>query len=68
MKLNDYFFKKRITAVEFANQHKISKTAIYRFIKGGRPSFTMCRKIEQITEGEVTVEDLLNKKKVRKDI
>ena len=59
MKLRDYFKKKRIDPVAFAVESGISVTSIYRYMKGRKPHRKTAYKIEELTGGEVTVEDLL---------
>ena len=59
MKLKDYFIKSRVTPTEFAENHDISVTSIYKYLRGKKPRFETARKIEKWTNGQVTVEDLI---------
>lgn len=59
MKLKEYFIKERINPVAFSLESEISVTTIYRYLSGGRPHFKNACKIEKITLGKVTVEELL---------
>lgn len=59
MKLKEYFEKERIDPVAFAVKGGISVTSIYRYMKGKRPHRKTACKIEEMTHGKVSVEDLL---------
>lgn len=59
MKLKEYLEKERIDPVLFAVTGGISVTSIYRYMRGGRPHRKTACKIEQMTQGKVSVEDLL---------
>lgn len=58
MKLKDYLLKNRIEPEEFAKQSDLSKSSIYAYLRGRTPHRKTARIIENITNGQVTVEDL----------
>lgn len=58
MKLKEYFEKNHIDPVAFAVQAGISVTSIYRYMRGTKPTVRLATKIEQLTEGKVTLKDL----------
>lgn len=59
MKLKEYFDKERINPLAFALQVDVGITSIYRYMNGGRPNKKTAYRIEKLTKGQVTVEDLL---------
>lgn len=61
MKLIDYIIKNDFSVVKFAKMNKLSYCAIYKYIKGHRPTIRNAHKIVKITNNEVTLEDLLGK-------
>ncbi len=60
MNLKEYFEKQRIDPVLFAVQCGVSVTSIYRYMRGGRPHRKTAYRIERMTGGKVTVENLLS--------
>lgn len=58
MKLKDYLNEERIHPAYFAVTNGISITSIYRYLKGERPQFSTACKIEKVTNGKVTVEEM----------
>jgi predicted transcriptional regulator len=59
MKLSDYLLKHRIAAIDFAVKNRIGLTSLYRYLKGQRPLKKIAFKLERITNGEVSAEELL---------
>lgn len=58
MKLQDYLRKNRITELEFAAKSKISLATIYKACKGHRIYFSTALKIEDASNGEVSIKEL----------
>ena len=60
MKLRDYLHKKRISQIDFAKIIGISETQLSRWLGGSRiPSRKNALKIEEVTEGKVSANELL---------
>lgn len=58
--MKDYLFKYDISVKQFAGKLGISTSYLYQLIRRERkPSIELAHKIEEITEGEVKVEQLL---------
>lgn len=54
--VKEYLFKKDITIKEFANLIGISTSYLYQLLRGERkPSLELAHKIEEVTEGEISV-------------
>jgi len=60
MKLKKYLLKYRIEPDEFAVNANISISSIYRYLSGKKMHLRTAKHIEKLTEGEVSVEELLN--------
>jgi predicted transcriptional regulator len=65
MNLRDYLYEHRIDPVAFAYATNISISSLYRYMGGHCPHLRIAIKIEQATDGHVTVEELMKNKKVR---
>lgn len=61
MNLKQYLEKNKINADEFAVKHGFGIASVYRYLRGKRPNFKVARKIEEVTEGKVTIEELRGK-------
>lgn len=59
MKLKDYLIKKRISKERFAVECEIGIATVYRHLSGKNCGYRIAKKIEEFTNGEVTVEDLI---------
>ncbi len=60
MDLREYLFRKRMTTKEFAEKLEYSRTHLTLILNGkSRPSKRLAKDIERLTDGEVTVADLL---------
>lgn len=58
MKLENYLDKKKINQSSFAQMIGVSRTHANKMIKGRRtPSFKLAKKIQEVTEGLVTIDD-----------
>lgn len=61
MKLRDYLYHNRITITEFAQVLDYSRGHLTSVVNGKlRPSKKLARQIEKNTNGQVTVQELLN--------
>lgn len=61
MKLSEYLKKYGLTHKEFAEKVGIARTQITRIInKTKNPSAHLMKTIEEVTNGEVTMQDLFN--------
>lgn len=66
MKLKKWLLKEKISAKQFATLIPANHIYLYRIINhtGDRnPSYRFAKKIEKLTNGEVTVEELIQCKK-----
>jgi len=64
MKLDEYIFRKKVSYVELAEKLGCSRNHLNRVGLGRiKPGIFLAKAIEQITEGEVTSEELLECKK-----
>lgn len=63
MKLNEYLSKYRINPVEFAVRCKVSPASVYLYLKGRKPHQKIAERIEQESDGLVTVSELRGKDK-----
>lgn len=62
MDLREYLFRKRITVKDFAEKIDYSRTHMSEIVNMKRkPTKKLARAIEKATNGEVTVEELLEK-------
>lgn len=60
MELKDYFEMKEIKVKEFAALVGCPMNAIYCYLKGQKvKEYDRAKKIEKLTNGQVTVEDLM---------
>jgi transcriptional regulator with XRE-family HTH domain len=60
MELREYLFKHRKTQVEMAKQLGVSVNHFSQLVRHKRhPSIALAIKIEELTEGEVTKEELI---------
>lgn len=60
MDLRTYLFQKRISIADFSRQLKCSRDHLSRIVNGKlKPSARLAEDIEQATDGEVTVKELL---------
>lgn len=58
--IKEYLFRNNLTVKEFAFQLKISNSYLYQLINGDRkPSLKLALKIEECTQGDVDVKQLL---------
>lgn len=57
MTLKDYLHKKNISMQSFAKKVKISRQMVHNYTNGKYPSLKVAWRIEQITEGQVTMYD-----------
>ena len=63
MKLQNWLEEKRLSKTEFAKRIGITRHALYLYLKGKRqPRLDIALRIERVTNGEVTVEDLIPRK------
>jgi|GEM_PF-2483842 len=63
MQLKDYLHIKNITLTSFAQRLEISRQHLDKIVNRGlHPSKLLARYIEQITEGHVTVAELMGEK------
>lgn len=64
MDLRTYLFQKRRSIADFSRQLKCSRDHLSRIINGKlKPSQRLAEDIEQLTDGEVTVQELLGSEK-----
>jgi len=64
MDLREYVFRKRTTYDELCKKVGCSRNHLNRVGTGGKiPSLVLAKVIEMVTEGEVTVAELLNPNK-----
>jgi transcriptional regulator with XRE-family HTH domain len=64
MKLKEYLTINRMTVTEFANLSSVSRASIFLYVSGKRkPSLISARKIEKITNGIVSVDELMTPSK-----
>ena len=69
MDLREYLFRKRLTVKEFSETLDYTRTHLSQIINGNRrPSKRLAKAIEELTEGEVTIHELLKKKNKKKDL
>lgn len=67
MRLKEYLSKYRINPVEFAVRCQVSPASIYLYLKGRKPHQKIAEKIENQSDGLVTVLELRGKdKRVKK--
>jgi transcriptional regulator with XRE-family HTH domain len=67
MNLRDYLYLKRMSVTEFSKLVDHSRNYISMIINGKHiPSKKLAKNIERITEGQVTIEELLKGKKGKK--
>lgn len=59
MRLETYLIKNGIPPIEFAVKAGTSLMTIYRYINGKRPNLRNAKIIETLTNGEVSIEDLI---------
>lgn len=60
MDLRTYLFHKRMSIAEFSRQLKCNRDHLSRIVNGKlKPSQRLAKDIEQLTEGEVTIKELL---------
>jgi transcriptional regulator with XRE-family HTH domain len=60
MDLDEYLFRKRISQTEFAHALGISRNHLGEILRGRRnPSIKLAKKIEELTNGEVSKEEAL---------
>lgn len=58
--MKDYLFRKNLSVKQLAADLEISPSYLYQLVRGERkPSLELAKKIETITDGEVTVGRLL---------
>lgn len=61
MLLKDFLEKYGVKKKAFANSVGISTTNLWKILKGmGKPSLRTAQKIQEVTEGKVTIKELLN--------
>lgn len=66
MNLREYLFRNEMTKTEFAKRIGTHRNTLYLIIKGKvNPSLPMAKKIEEVTNGEVQMEDLLKNPKTK---
>lgn len=59
--IKEYLFRNNLTVKEFAFQLKISTSYLYQLISGDRkPSLKLAQKIEECTQGEIDINQLLS--------
>ncbi len=59
--MKEYLFRNNLTVKEFAFHLGISASYLYQLIKGERkPSLKLAQRIEEYTEGEVDLNQLIN--------
>ena len=59
MDLRTYLFMNRIEYKDFAEKLGITRQCIWKYCNGGWPQPKIAKRIEEITEGEITAEQLL---------
>jgi transcriptional regulator with XRE-family HTH domain len=60
MDLDEYLFRKRVSQTEFAKELGISRNHLGEILRGRRsPSVKLAKKIEELSQGEVTKEEAL---------
>lgn len=59
MKLQDYIDSYGIKKTVLARILKVHRGTIYRICSGNTPNLRLAKKIQTVTRGEVTVQDLL---------
>lgn len=60
MDLDEYLFRKRVSQTEFAKELGISRNHLGEILRGRRsPSVKLAKKIEELSQGEVTKEEVL---------
>lgn len=58
MNLKEYLYTNYIDPMTFAVSVDISLSAVYRYMRGGRPHLKTALRIERATKGKVTAKDL----------
>jgi len=58
MELKDYLKKHNLNAYNLAAMLKLSHVTVYNWLKGVRPHKRLAKKVEHLTKGEVSLEDL----------
>ena len=58
MNLKEYIERNYIPPAKFALELGVNITAIYRYMRGGKPPLLRAHKIVDMTNGAVTLEDL----------
>ena len=58
MELKIYLAKYDISRTDFAEKIGVRRSAIWRYLNGHWPRDDIAKRIEQVTEGKVTVKDL----------
>ena len=67
MKLKEWLKKEKISAVKLAKMLDVHPQTIYSYIAGTRyPKYEMIKNIQRISNGDVTMGDLLPSKKLCK--
>ncbi len=66
MKIIDYLLKYNLSVQGFAGIGSISYGAVYQYIKGHKPTLRNAMKIVKISNGEITLADLIGKEDARK--
>lgn len=60
MNLDEYLWRNKISRVDFAKELEISRSHLQQILAGSRnASIKLARKIEEITGGKVTKEEVL---------
>lgn len=59
MNLREWLKKNNIDVLHFAVKHHMSTTSIYRYLNGKAPHRRTALRIQEITNGEVTIEELM---------
>lgn len=68
MRLDAYLNARGITPAAFARKLKVSRQSVHGYLDGSEPLMKMARKIEKVTDGEVTLYDWpIKKEEVKLD-
>ncbi len=59
--LDRYLYKKRMSVKEFMGKTGLSRTAVYRYINGGKCNRSNAEFLEKMTEGYVSSKNIIGK-------
>jgi len=60
MNLKDYLKKENISAIKFSKRLGVAESSVFRYLKGENATFKIAHRIQKLTNGEVTYEEMRN--------